>query len=411
MARNSVHMIIGITMLSAACSNSDRGNSTHAFRIYKESGVTISETTGGAKYPIELFKYEEVARLKEDESVEESLLSRPIWMLMDEQGQIYVLDLAGGRNGRILVYTNNGDFSHTIGQIGEGPGKFQLPQIMSTQGNEITVYDLRLNRISIFSSAGIFQNLITLPRGQSGIPNRATLDSDGNIIMIYQVMDQSQEEFRHIAWNAVILTASGDTLGEVVTPKTISGHRVFQDGRSFQAPAYFTGFAQIDFVSNDYFIVTDGVEPAIKWYASNGKLTREYRLPIEADNVTDGDRVSVNAYYNQQIEGAESEGEREYHRRAQSNVYYPEQKAHWEGFYYEDNGFLWLKYQAPFAELDIYRVLSPDGEYLGDSTTPSAGGYISHGHYLVISEDEETGEYLLIVYQIHPVVSGLSYPD
>ena len=403
--------VIVLFIAVVACSNSDQEPSTHSFRIFEEDGIEVAETTGGAKYSNELFYYEEIIRLKEDESVEESLLTNPIWMMMDEKGLIYVIDLSGGRDGRILVYTLDGKFSHTIGQGGEGPGEYRFPQIMKIQNDVISVYDFLLKRISLFSREGVFQELVTCPPGQSGMPTRATIDSDDNLIMIYQVMDQSQDVFRHLAWKAVVVSTTGDTLSEIETSKTITGLRIQEGGRSYQAPAFFTGGAQIEYLPSNHIIVLDGIEPVIQWFMPNGRLTGEYRLGLEAGPVTDEDRAPIVAYFNSEIENAENEGAREYQQIAQRNIYYPDQKAHWDWCIPEESGYLWLRNSSPHSERDIFFLISPEGEYLGRSVTPSTGGTISQGHYLQISEDDETGEYQLIVYKLHPAVSGLSYPN
>jgi hypothetical protein len=56
----------------------------------------------------------------------------------------------------------------------------------------------------------------------------------------------------------------------------------------------------------------------------------------------------------------------------------------------------------------FFRVLSPSGEYLGDTTPPSAGTVV-RGHLLTIATDPETEESYPVVYRIRPAVEGLEY--
>jgi hypothetical protein len=52
-------------ILFISCSSLD-DSTPHAFRIYEERGVTITETTGGPKYVEELFQFEKIVELRFD---------------------------------------------------------------------------------------------------------------------------------------------------------------------------------------------------------------------------------------------------------------------------------------------------------------------------------------------------------
>ena len=93
-------IVLFIFACLCVCSKSDDGINSHAFRVYTENGVTIAETVGGPKYSEELFKYEYLLTLKEDERVE-SLLFNPTGLDMDEMGSFYVHDTG---NTRIAVF-------------------------------------------------------------------------------------------------------------------------------------------------------------------------------------------------------------------------------------------------------------------------------------------------------------------
>jgi hypothetical protein len=58
-----------------------------------------------------------------------------------------------------------------------------------------------------------------------------------------------------------------------------------------------------------------------------------------------------------------------------------------------------------------WRVLSPEGEYLGDTRCLADEASISHGHVLTICNNEETGAQDLIVYKIRPLARGLRFPN
>src|SRR4030042_4223918 len=67
----------------------------------------------------------------------EAELSRPFRLLVDDQGNIYVLDI---QDGNIKKYAPDGKFVMTIGRKGQGPGELQGPmRIQMTPEKELLV--------------------------------------------------------------------------------------------------------------------------------------------------------------------------------------------------------------------------------------------------------------------------------
>jgi len=58
----------------------------------------------------------------------------------------------------------------------------------------------------------------------------------------------------------------------------------------------------------------------------------------------------------------------------------------------------------------VFRVISPEGEYLGDTKWPIPDGSLSRGHFLTVRYDEETGEEFFEVYRIESNSRGFIYP-
>jgi hypothetical protein len=62
----------------------------------------------------------------------------------------------------------------------------------------------------------------------------------------------------------------------------------------------------------------------------------------------------------------------------------------------------------------VCRIISPEGEYLGDSTWPVPVHWnyarVMRGHFLGFTWDPESGAPLAVVYRIRPRAEGLSYP-
>ncbi len=77
----------------------------HSFQTYMEGFVQIAETTGGPMFTEDLFTYELVLTLQQDEELEESLLVGPTEFYMDENGLFFVND---ARDTRIVVFDDAG---------------------------------------------------------------------------------------------------------------------------------------------------------------------------------------------------------------------------------------------------------------------------------------------------------------
>jgi len=254
--------IAGITI--TGCSKVETGNPTHVFRTYQENGITILENSGIPKYPGELFTYQEVARLIEDEAIPESLLIQPTTIRLDEHGMIYAEDNAWGGIRRLLVYHPNGEFSHQIGRSGEGPGEYISPQIVSLENDEAIIFDFNLRRASWFHSDGRFIRSISIQTAMREPLSKIDITPEGGLILFGQVMDDwDDEEFRYLAYRVTVLSADGDTLGIISTPKTIMMRMVTVGGRPSSAPSYYSGWAWADYSPTLGIMVTTGLSPTI----------------------------------------------------------------------------------------------------------------------------------------------------
>ncbi len=85
---------------------------------------------------------------------EESLLFRPVNIIFDAEGNLYVAD--SGQHA-ILVYGRDGKFKFRIGREGDGPGEFRMPAVsyFSWEG-ELVVEDPVNGRRSFFNMDGEF---------------------------------------------------------------------------------------------------------------------------------------------------------------------------------------------------------------------------------------------------------------
>jgi hypothetical protein len=148
--------------------------------IEEVDGVTVVKNPKEPMYPGDVLSLEEELSLGEAEGQEEYMFSYPTSIAVDDEENIYVLDI---KESHIKVFDKKGIYQKTIGRRGQGPGELQGPLgIQITAENELWVNNLTSSRIVYFSQQGDFlreDHLTGLPR------SRLIMDSNGNFICSY----------------------------------------------------------------------------------------------------------------------------------------------------------------------------------------------------------------------------------
>ncbi len=136
-------------------------------------------------YGEDVFSLEEELSIGKTERQGESMLSTPRSTAVDDEGNIYVLDM---KESHIKVFDKDGIYQKTIGRRGQGPGEFQVPlEIQITAKNEILVNNLNSSRLIYYSLKGTFlrEDQVT------GIPRSLfKMDSNSDYICAYPKTEQ-----------------------------------------------------------------------------------------------------------------------------------------------------------------------------------------------------------------------------
>ena len=132
----------------------------------------------------------------------------------------------------------------------------------------------------------------------------------------------------------------------------------------------------------------------------------------EPEPVTHEERQGIRDWI---VSDAETFGDPILRRAAISELKIHEYKAFWGDLSIDEFGHYWLHIPRGYMNpIDTggsrYRVLSPEGEYLGDTRWPSSVGRVQNGCLMTYIENEETGEREATVFRIVPAVDGLIYP-
>lgn len=397
------------------CTRGDTEHSPHAFRSYQENDVSVAETTGGPRFSKELFIFRKELSLVQDPGQPESLLNYPRKFFMDADGLFYVED---GGNCRIAVFGTDGIFLRSIGRQGNGPGEFNRYgwRLTSLRGEVLTTYDYSLRRTTRFRTDGILLETIPAPSAVRGADVTYLKEED-----LYVVVLDTHEEIDDLGrmGNQVLtISAGGDTVGIAQSPMvTIQYLAIFPWqhplNQRMWLPMPFTSWPSAQYVDHRGVLMSTGGEPALWWYDLDGNMTGKILLDLPARPVTQRERSAELDVLDKQIESTEGRSmeSAQIRRRA---IRFPENKAFWDEVIMDDKGFIWLRVPESSEETEargggsLYRILSPEGEYLGTTRAPDTGT-IMNNRLLGIVRDLETGELIPTVWQILPQIRQIRY--
>ncbi len=404
-----------VLLLVADCGKTPEQQEDHAFQILEEEGIEVALTTGGPKYTGELFEYVPLLTLQEDER-EESLFNQPGSFLMDEDGNYFVADFG---DHRISVYDDQGRYSFAIGRQGEGPGEFEFPGLQEIYEGVISVYDIMNRRTSRFSTDGTFLDVRTMSGNMSTFPG-FFLHFTENRMLILEDNSDSESDGRYESISATVIDAAGDTVWTRRTDRVktgFAGMRRYPDGRE-RATTYSLRFGYSPswgYHRDTGIVFSEGFDPQLDIYDFTGNLKRRIRIEFEPTAPTREDLAYTRAYYKKRLEEAE-EDTRYLYESYLKNLKMADIRAPWTTVEVDDAGYFWLMVGEPVIQREeagegyLYRIVSPEGEYLGDSRQPRGYGVVQHGRFLCQTTDPDTDAYILTVYEIRPAVPGLIFP-
>jgi len=406
-------LIIPLLCLAAWAPGCDQ--TEHSFQVYEENGIIIAETIGGPKYDGELFTYEKEMVIDTGQS-DETLLYTPIQFMADAEGNFYINDLG---IGSILVFDSEGQYQRSIGRKGQGPGESNGGRLQMVHDGIIQFYDLSLRRTTRFKTDGTFLDVISLPVGVGLL--RATgfviLEDDIRLALTADSNMANQGETQRRG--AVTISSNGDTLAIVYTPwiRLMKKTEITVQGRTIAAPTplVFGPFPTSFYHPAHGIILSSSIQPDLNIFDTAGRKIRTIRIVMDAEPVTAQDREESRQNMLSLREGQTNEMMKQMYESQAENMQFADYKSFWGMAEIDSDGYFWLDTSLAGAlgagETHTYRLLSPEGEYLGDTTRPfKSGSSVSHGRFLILEEDPESGEIVPTVYRIRSAVAGLKYP-
>jgi hypothetical protein len=157
--------------------------------IEEVDGVTIVKNPKEPMYGEEVFSLEEELSIGESEGQEEYILSIINSVAVDDEVNIYVLDM---QLKKVRVFDSKGQYLRTIGGGGgQGPGEVRVPaQIQITSQNEIKIFDMPARSLNFFSLDGNF--LRRIPLIKMPFPANSIIDSNGNFIGYFMHVEEDE---------------------------------------------------------------------------------------------------------------------------------------------------------------------------------------------------------------------------
>jgi hypothetical protein len=216
------------------------------------------------------------------------------------------------------------------------------------------------------------------------------------------------------SWRARVYSAIDEVLCEVETDPV---HWV-TNAQSVEASTggFYRGKPYAAYQPGKGILLGTGIDPVLEWYDLDGQHMETIRLDIPPEPVTSEERATLHTRLDKQIEDAPNDIMREIYEEEKRIAEIPDAKGFWCELSVDESGFIWAQKPYPYyldeyPERSIYKIISPEGEYLGETVVPAVTGWVSRGHYLSLQQDEETGLPILTVYRIRPAVPGLDYPQ
>lgn len=142
-------------------------------------------------------------------SLESELLASPRDVVVDEAGNVYVLD---GQLASVLVLPASGSTPITRGGEGGGPGEFSRPTALAVDADSIRIVDSGNGRVQVLTSDGSYVRSYPMPAEYIG---GVTLSADGHMAV-------STQGFREEAL-ALTFDAKGHPTGRFGT-LVVPGH-------------------------------------------------------------------------------------------------------------------------------------------------------------------------------------------
>ena len=352
-----------------------------AWTVASEPALRIGDGSGDPRY--ELYGVRAVHRLPD--------------------GRIVV---ANGGTRQLRFYGPDGTWLSDAAGEGEGPGELRQINAMFVAGDSILVYDLALNRVTVFDDRGAYARSFRLPQAPDGpAPALAGRLADGHLVLRQQVrswMVHPEPGVQPIRVRYLLAAPDGTVrrdLGEF--ERAVHLVRVYEDRRVSMGvlwgrSAYFATTAA-------GFLYGSGARHRVLEYDTTGTVGRIVRLDRSPEPVRSGE---LDAWIDSVAARSDDPAAtRQWLRERYDGVDLPDTKPTWVDLRTGPAGDLWLREYAQAADgPERWTVFDSAGAWLGTLTMPERFDLHQVGADLVlgVARDELDME----VVELYPLDRG-----
>ena len=375
-------ILIFIFIMSLGCQKQKTG---WQGTIEEENGIRV------VKNPAKPMYGELVLELEEDLSIgsveDENTMFYQIGSIdVDSQNNIYVLDSG---NHRVQKFDKDGNYLQTIGRKGQGPGEFMRPIniLLDAQGN---IYVLELRKLNLFDSKGNYIKSFVPPTFIMGF----AAGPEGNIIGHGFISTPKAQNF-----GVMLINPEGKitkTIAEYLGISMVSRKdAMFSISHSYRPQLSFSPIEKKGVVYGygaEYkLIVAD--------FSGETSLIIEKDEPPQSITRREKDKI-IDDTLERTADDEHGKWPRDV---VEEGADFPDHRPFFEGIATDDTGRIYVrkvKSVLDESEEDEMDIFSADGYYLYTTKLNLSRGFIKGGFLYDTSYSEETGEYKVLRYRI-----------
>lgn len=328
----------------------------------------------------------------------------PVYELSGVTGAVRLDDgrfvVVNAGTSELRLYDPNGSYLGSFGRDGEGPGEFRRPAAVLPFADSLLVWDSRLRRMSVFTTAGRFVRSFRIESAGFTLAGRF---ADGSLLMHPRLLRPTLEMgdgLRRDLAPYVLYSMDGDSvgaftwLGAEVIIRLFEGGGISAATRSLNRQTYAAVTDTSVFVgSNEAYVIEE--------YARDGQLLRSLQRPIAATPVTDA-RVAREA---EAIALRLPEERRASFRQNWQDMPQPSALPFYSGLNISADGHLWVKKFSSLGDPnDTWSVFDPSGRLLGQVELPEGLTLYQVGDDYVLGRwrDDLDVEYIVMYELVKP---------
>lgn len=285
-----------------------------------------------------------------------------------DDGRIVV---ANAGTGELRFYGPSGEWIATAGGTGEGPGEFRQMTTMVVAADSIWVWDLALDRVSVFDGAGAFVRTILLAQTEEGPPPEFVGRlADGRLLLGQYVrfwVAHPEPGVQPIPIRYEIADPDGGVLKQLgefeagIHLVQVRDDHLWSISVPFGRLSYFTP-------TDDGFLFGTGERFEVRQYGASGGLRRVMRLDRTPDPVGSG---SLEAWIAAVAALRGDADARRILRQRYDGVPLPATRPTYTAVKMDALGNVWAKdYSLPGEEPSRWTVFDSAGVYVGAVTMP-----------------------------------------